>query len=982
MSWLSKATGIDIDLLDKDANIGAAITAAVTFGVTYLVTGGNVVAAGKAAGKAYLLSLGTYSLNEALAPKSELEGSNQGYLVTQRGSQLPHQIIYGKTRIAGGVVFDGLPNGTNQYLHRVIAFAGHEIEDFETIYFNDEPITINGSNLVTGPSRFNGKAYVVKKTGAPNQSAVRSSDVGNVPFPIKWDSNCKLVATAYLYVVMEYDADAYVDGIPEITAVIKGKKVYDPRSGSTAWSDNTALCLRDYLTSGKGNSDTTIYNYGLSEDIDNIDDTIVSTAANVCDHLNYPTLSGGTRFSTNGAFTTASTPYDNINNLLSSMGGMLWYAQGKWRMKPAYYTSPVLDLTEDDLRSDISVSTRHSRRDNFNVVKGSFRGPESDYQVSDFPQVPILGSSTYNDFLEVDGGQESVVDLQLPFTDNTTEARRIARIMLERNRQQVTVQASFGLRALQVQVGDIIRFTNTRFGWTNKEFEVESWNFGLVGEYDLQIDMTLKEISSSVFDEVSDGAVYESDNTELPDPTYVPPVGFATTQELREVNEQVFGVITVNLTTSDPYFRAFESEYKKTTDSDYITVGNSLSNFEILALQDGIYDVRVRGVNQLGVRGDWVNRQVELKVFAPPPQDVSNFSGNVVGNSLHLTWTPVTDLDLSHYKIRYSPVTTGATYSNAVDLIPKVARPANSVVAPAQTGTYFIKAVDKVGGLSETPTSFAVLIDSNNVENFNAIETITENPTFSGTRSDVVVLTDEEGNYLSLDTASKFDSASGNFDDALGLFDGGSGDIVSSGVYYFSNSIDLGEKYTSRVRPTFKVDYLDFVNDFDSASGNFDDREGLFDGGSDQFDKTSAKLQLRYTDDDPSGSPTWSDWQEFIVADISARAMEFRVVLTTTDPAATPIVRELSAEIDMPERTESQQDITFTGTKDITFPTAFKDTPVVGITLANVAANNRYAITSKSRTGFTIEILRNNGAQSGSSVTLDYVARGYGKELT
>jgi hypothetical protein len=216
----------------------------------------------------------------------------------------------------------------------------------------------------------------------------------------------------------------------------------------------------------------------------------------------------------------------------------------------------------------------------------------------------------------------------------------------------------------------------------------------------------------------------------------------------------------------------------------------------------------------------------------------------------------------------------------------------------------------------------------------------------------------------------------------VGLFDGGEGNIVASGIYYFSNSIDLGEKYTSRVRPTFKVGHKDYVNSFDSASGDFDDREGLFDGGSDQFDKTSAKLQLRHTDDDPSGSPTWSDWQEFIVADISARAMEFRVVLTTTDPSATPIVRELSAEIDMPERTESQQDITFTGTTDITFPTAFKATPVVGITLANVAANNRYAITSKSRTGFTIEILRNNGSQSSSSVTLDYVARGYGKELT
>ena len=34
-----------------------------------------------------------------------------------------------------------------------------------------------------------------------------------------------------------------------------------------------------------------------------------------------------------------------------------------------------------------------------------------------------------------------------------------------------------------------------------------------------------------------------------------------------------------------------------------------------------------------------------------PPQDVQDFSVNIVGDDAHLSWTPVTDLDLSHYKI-------------------------------------------------------------------------------------------------------------------------------------------------------------------------------------------------------------------------------------------------------------------------------------------------------------------------------------------
>ena len=198
-----------------------------------------------------------------------------------------------------------------------------------------------------------------------------------------------------------------------------------------------------------------------------------------------------------------------LSELLKSMGGSMWYAQGKWRMKPAYWTSPVMDLNEDDLRSSISVGTRHSRRDNFNVIKGTFRGEESNWQTTDYPQV------TNSAFLSADNNQESVADVDLSFTDNSIEARRLALISLERNRQQLTVNGSFGLKTLELQVGDNIRLTNSRFGWTNKEFEVVQWSFGLTDGLDLQTQMTLRETAETVFDEVSDGVVYERDNTTL-----------------------------------------------------------------------------------------------------------------------------------------------------------------------------------------------------------------------------------------------------------------------------------------------------------------------------------------------------------------------------------------------------------------------------------------------------------------------------------
>jgi hypothetical protein len=109
--------------------------------------------------------------------------------------------------------------------------------------------------------------------------------------------------------------------------------------------------------------------------------------------------------------------------------------------------------------------------------------------------------------------------------------------------------------------------------------------------------------------------------------------------------------------------------------------------------------------------------------------------------------------------------------------------------------------------------------------------------------------------------------------------------------------------------------------------------------------------------------------------------LQFRLLMTSTDTNVTPLVSALSASIDMPDRTEAQADITFTGTKAVTFPTAFKATPAIGLSLANLTDGDRYTITSKSRTGFTINTFT-GGSASTNAVTLDYVAKGFGKELS
>jgi len=889
--------GIEIDLLDKDAGLGAIITAGVIIGLHYMTGGASTAFLGGQGANVYAvaatyggLQYGTAVLTKALIPQEKLKGGDQGYLVTQRGSTMPHQIIYGKTRIAGGIVFQGVTDN-NKYLHTVLAFAGHEVEEFETIYFNDEILTLSG-NDVTAPAKYVGKVKIVKKLGTTTQSAVTSSDLGGVSPPSQWTTDCKLLATAYLYVMLEYDADAFPNGVPEVTAIVKGKKVYDPRTSTTAWSDNPALCLRDYITSGKEGTNTTIYNYGIGEDIESVDDDLVTIAANVCDYLNYPTLSGGTRFSLNGAFTVNTTPYDAIQNLSTSMGGLLWYAQGKWRMKPAYYTSPVLDLNEDDLRSGISVGTRHSRRDNFNVVKGTFRGPESDYQPSDFPQVPILNSATYDALLAADGGQESVIDVQLPFTDNTTEARRIALVTLERNRQQLTVQAAFGMKAFQVQVGDIIRLTNTRLGFDNKEFEVVAWGFGLAGEYDIQVNMTLREISESVFDEVSDGAVYESDNTTLPSPFDVPPVAVALTQEYRIINEHVTNVLVVNVSaTAFERVDYVEVEFKKSTDTDYSVLGTGdLGRFEILDIETPlagaagtiVYDVRARAINAFGVKGDFTDAQKTVEADTVGPSAPSTFEKQLSGGTLFFAWTASTDFDLSYYKLWHSSSTTATfTDGSAQVIINKVARPATSVAYPAISGTFFIEPYDKSGNEG---TVASVVVLPSELPELGTSQTDTENPSFAGAKTNVAVATGPDPDELRL---SSFATA------------------PSTGTYEFTGYLDTGSTRTVRVSTNLTstrhhanasgglVNWDDIPNNWDTWPNNWDD----WSDEDQPYGDFSTTIYVAATNDDPAGSPTWGSWV-IAAGELTGRAFKFKAELDSTSNNVSPSISVLEGIVE------------------------------------------------------------------------------------
>ena len=539
------------------------------------------------------------------APKMQ-----QGLLGNFRQAAAPWDVVYGQVRKGGTITYMESTGDTNKYLHMIITLAGHEVEEIGDIYINDKVVTIDGNDEVTSEPWVSGsggadKWITIKKfTGASNQNIYNSlqsmtdgptfENEGQTNTP----SNFKGQGISCIYVRMEYNRDVFASGIPSFSAVVKGKKVYDPRTSTTGWSANAALCIRDYL----------VNEYGLNTPASSIDDTYFSTAANDCD-----TSSGSgesNKFELNGVITTSANIRTNLQDMVGACVGNLYYSAGQFKLVAGVYSPSVKTLTLDDLRSEISLNTRTSRRDNFNSVQGTFiwggvdDGTDSGGDWTEF-DYPAITSST---FVTEDNEYDNPLQLDLPLTTGSATAQRIAKQTLFRAREQMSFSAEFGMSAFDLQIGDTVSLTLDRYGWDEKEFEVVNWGFKADQDAgDLRVTLGLRETSSAAFDWNAEEQSIIGNNSNLPDAgaglainNLTASGGGRTQSDGTFVSSAILSWDAVD----NAFVSHYEVEWKPTADSSYsstTTVGN---NIELSPIIDAVeYTFRVRAITVLGNGG-------------------------------------------------------------------------------------------------------------------------------------------------------------------------------------------------------------------------------------------------------------------------------------------------------------------------------------------------------------------------------------------
>ena len=917
------------------------------------------------------------------------EQQARGVLVNKFTANGHIPIVYGTRKVGGHVVFLETSGTDNQYLYMAIVLSEGEINDITSIQINDNTVTWSGDiadntqiTVGSGDANFyDGASLITCEPHFGSDSQTASSLLSTLS---SWTSNHRLRGLAYLAIRFEWNQDKF-GSLPSVTAIVQGKKVYNPNldgtvtggsgshrkdtSSTWAYSDNPILQLLDYLRNER-------FGMGIGNSYFDSNFADWQTASDVCD-ANITPYSGASQIDlmdSHIVIDTSRKAIDNVKEFVRGSRSYLNFSSGVYNILVESTGSASITLTEDNIIGGISVSSK-SKNARYNRVIVNFTNPDKSYQsdTAQFPPVDetgIASADQHSTMKTADGGLLLEGRFDFSMFTSPYQAQEMAEIILRRSRSSLDVSLKTDATALDLSIGDIVNITHATPSFSAKPFRVQN----LTLNSDHTVSLQLSEHQDSFYTFGTQQEVASIPDTTLPNPfTVQPPASVTLSDQLIQYND---GTVIVALdvlvgASPDKFIDFYQVEYKLSTESDFIIYaqGSGLNHRVLNVIDQSIYDVRVKAVNTAGVSSTYVSAQRTIVGAIAPPSDVTDFSCNISGQEAHLSWEAVTDLDLAYYNLRFSEELDGtADWQNSVALVEKISRPATSISVPSRKGTYLIKAVDKLGNFSSNAT--AIISNVSGVLNFNSIATQSEHPTFSGTKTNVVLL---DGS-LELDSSELFDSASGLFDaNATRFFDSGASnaDFLSTGNYEFANVIDIGAKHTARVTASITQSSDNPDDLFDNKTGNFDDGSSNFDG--DTPANCNAHLEIATSDD----NTTYTDFRNFVIGEYEARYLKFKVVLTSRDLASTPVVSAVTVTVDMQDRIFSGNDIVSgTSTKSVTFTNPFKSgNYALGITGQSMATGDYFTVSNKTINGFDVAFL--NSSNSGVSKTFDFIAKGF-----
>lgn len=385
---------------------------------------------------------------------------------TVRSSKAPARFILGQVSTGGVLVWAQEQTGTQtngEWVHLVYLLSEGAIAGLDAIYLGEEEIATFGEyasyELVTDPTQVN--AFL-----NANCRDWRDTQIGR--------------GLSFVRLSLKHNAEKFPSGIPDVRFVVRGRTdLYDPRTGMTGYSQNTALHMLWFLRARCKVPDEEI-----------VFETFAS-AANVCDEaVTNADDTAGIRYRTGCVIGADEQRTQVIQKLEESCAGQLIRVGGKWMMQAGAYYGPYdFEITEDMIVGTVSGTTEVNNDTAINIVTGTFIDPSQTWAETDFPEVRI------QQWIDEDGG-EAAESMSLGYVTDAYQAQRLANIKLRRARAGGSLQLPMNFAGYNCRPGRVVRVNLPSLNIIG-EFIVTDWNMAA----DDGCTVTVSQYEPAIFDD-------------------------------------------------------------------------------------------------------------------------------------------------------------------------------------------------------------------------------------------------------------------------------------------------------------------------------------------------------------------------------------------------------------------------------------------------------------------------------------------------
>ena len=468
---------------------------------------------------------------------------------------------------------------------------------------------------------------------------------------------------ALAVVDLVYDTDVFTAGPPQISAVVRGARVLDVRTSTTAWSENPALLAYHYARHANG--------LALPSDELRTSDWI--EAANVCDASTNFTVRkpGGSpetvtlpRYRAGMVIDLTADPVAQLSELIEAMAGRMGWQGGVLRVRAGALRSTVSATIDEGWVHQVDGSNQPfmkitdgvPRAQKINSVTGTCVDPSQRYQLLPFPRVA--------DQTLIDAEGSYQLEVEFGAVTHIAHAQHLASIMIREGQAALRVEMLTGLDGYRAELFDVFPVTMPRYGWTNKLMEVTGWRWSPVDG----VTLRLAEVSSDIWSPAAELVGRDpAPNSNLPNPWDVPtPTGVAVTSNTAGVADgSVLTrlVVTWNAIAQLPVAASGRVEVQYIDQSQALPAGDWPSWEErgdaTRAVIPGVvagrpYLVRVRAVRSVPyVTGNWSTQVLHIAA-APPLVKTAGLAAEAASSSV------ITDTSLTTGSIA-SPGASGRT---------------------------------------------------------------------------------------------------------------------------------------------------------------------------------------------------------------------------------------------------------------------------------------------------------------------------------